>query len=143
MFKTKKYIVFFAAALMLTAGCKIFDTGKTADPKKDAKKTAVKKDANAKKAVNKDVKAKKKVKAKKVAKPKKAAKSAKGKKVAKAKKKDKTSLAPAKNHPTNYEKAKAKNNKECLIGFGFCTPLQFPSEDTTVSLFRFFRVLRL
>ena len=120
MFKTKKFIVFFATALMLTAGCQIFDTKMGTDPKKDAKTATVKKTAK----VKKDVKAKKVVKAKKTA-------------VAKVKKKSKPSLAPAKNQPTNYNRNTDTDSKSSMVGFGFCAPLQFPSEECVVSGFRF------
>ena len=117
MFKIKSLIVLSIAALMLTAGCQIFNTSKTDEPPKTAKKDAktkkdvLKKDA---KVVKEDVK----VKQAEVA--------------------SKPQLAPAKNQPTNDNKDNdPQHGPKSMIGLGFCSPMQFPNEKTTVSGFRF------
>ena len=134
MFKTNNLIVFFVAALMLTAGCQIFDSKKAVEPKKDAKAATAKKDAEAKKdvkktAVKKDAEAKKDVK--KAAAKKDAGKDVK--KTAKDEKASKPKLAPAKNQPTNYTRNDSKYPEKSMIGLAFCTPIQFPSEKVEVN----------
>lgn len=134
MFKTKNLIAFFVAALMLTAGCQIFDSKKPVEPKKDAKAATAKKDAEAKKdvkktAVKKDAETKKDVK--KAAAKKDAGKDVK--KTAKDKKASKPKLAPAKNQPTNYTRNDSKYPEKSMIGLALCTPIQFPSEEVEVN----------
>ena len=134
MFKTKNLIAFFVAALMLTTGCQIFDSKKSAEPKKDAKAATSKKDAEAKKdvkktAVKKDAETKKDVK--KAAAKKDAGKDVK--KTAKDKKASKPKLAPAKNQPTNYTRNDSKYPEKSMIGLALCTPIQFPSEEVEVN----------
>lgn len=144
MLKTKNLIVFLAAALMLTAGCKSTDSQKAAEPKKDAKTAAVKTETKAGKDA-KDVKDAKKTEVKKDVKadakaPKGAKADAKTKKAAEPKKDakaEKPEIGPDKNHATNYERNDAKYPKKSFIGLAFCTPIQFPSEDIEVSGFRF------
>ena len=149
MFKTKKLIVFFVAALMVTAGCQSTDVRKAAEPPKSSKPADVEKVTKAKKVskpaeatkVKEVGKAKKDVKAKKAVEAKKVSKTAKVKKAAKVKEAEKVStpkLAPAKNQPTNYNKDnEPKYSNKFLIGLGFFSPMQFPCEKTVVSGFRF------
>ncbi len=155
MFKIKNLIVLPVTALILTSGCNIFNSSQKAEPPKDAKTAVIKKDAKAKKdvktadvktkaekdtktaAVKKDAKAKKDVKAKKDIKTPVAKKDVKAKKTEKVEKVSKPELAPAKNQATNYARKDSKYTKKDMIGLGFITPMQFPSEATEVSGFRF------
>lgn len=140
MFKIKNLIV-LSIALMLTAGCQIFDSKKAAEPKKAAKAATVKTDAKAKKNVKKTA-VKKDAKAKAAEAKKDVKTDAKTKKAVKAKtdvkaEEVKPELAPARNQPTNNPENDSKHTKSSLIGLGFITPMQFPSEVTEVNGFRF------
>jgi len=108
MFKTKKFIVFFVAALIGITLCQAAES-------------------------KMPVKATKTAKGKKAVKPSKVKKSVKP-----AKAKEDKEKVPGGSICTNYsgERDACKHKKEAAIGLGFCTPLQFPCENTMIEGFR-------